>query len=188
MPRLFSLLTLVLVILPAPVSAAGATPPEAADSVAQVRAELGDLVRRQVGTRSVRFTYLARLTASGGVLVFRQPRSFDCETTCAVKGLLAQVEAGTGGGTVSLGWGSLVGEKEKNRFFLHHVYVGYALRGSILRTWGDAPLEPVAQTFAGAEAEFAVAVACFSLGVYRRISGAPGEPTWRLTGGIGWGF
>jgi len=169
-------------------SAASGFATEAGDAEARVRAETGDLVRREVGTRSVRYSYLTRLSVVGGVVLYREPRDFECATACAVKGLIAQAEVGSGGGALSAGWASLVGARGGNRHFLRHVYVGYAVKGALLRTWGSTPLKPTGQTFAGVEAEFTISVACFSFGAYRRVSSAPGEPSWRINGGVGWGF
>lgn len=160
----------------------------AEEAEARVREELRDQVRRRVGTLAVRYSYPERLSFAGGVLAFRRPRDYDGTTVCDFRGPLAQVEAGTGGGSVSFGWGSLVGERGRNAFFLRNAYVGYSWKGSILRTWGSTPLDPAAQTLVGLRADFTISIACFRLGAFRRVSSAPGAPRWLLSGGIGWGF
>ncbi len=178
---------LALALAAAGAACAGAGAP-ADEAKARVREELRDQARRRTGTLAVRYSYPERFTVEGGVLAYRHPRDYDCTTVCDFRGPLAQAEAGTGGGSVSVGWGSLVGELGRNSFFLRSVYVGYSVKGSVLRTWGETPLDPASQTLAGVRADFTISIACFRIGAFRRVSSAPGAPKWLLSGGIGWGF
>jgi hypothetical protein len=122
------------------------------------------------------------------MLIGERSKAYDCTIQCEVDGWLASVEAGAGGAVWSLGPAYLIGELGDNKYFLSRRYMGYSVRGSVMRTWGDTPYRPDREWLAGVEGQFTVVSLNLSLGVYRRIGhhGA-GEP-WLFSGGIGWGF
>ena len=76
------------------------------------------------------------------------------------------------------GYALLVGERKRNQRFLSDIYVGWGVRGALLRTWGDSTLDPSGQTFVGAEADLTVASANIGVGP---------QATWRcwMTHGVG---
>lgn len=158
------------------------------DAAARVNDEIHDLVRRREGTVAARYSYPERLSLSAGVLSHLQPRGYECTTACDFRGLFLQADVGTGGGSIGLGWASLVGERSVGKHLVRNVYVGYSVKGAILRTWGAAPLDPPGQTFAGIRTDFTISIACFRFGLFRRISETPDAPQWLISGGIGWGF
>ncbi len=65
--------------------------------------------------------------------------------------------------------------------------MGFAVKAALLRTWGNATLDPPGQTFAGVEGAFTVTRVNFSLGLFGRLSDR-GDRDWLATAGIGWGF
>ena len=81
-----------------------------------------------------------------------------------------------------------MGEKGRNASYLRRVYVGLGAKATLLRTWGDAPVEPADQTFAGVEVNAAVAQVNFRLGLLRSLSHPEDKDRWLVTGGLGWGF
>ena len=121
-------------------------------------------------------------------MVVRQPASYDCTTVCQFRGWLFQAEPGLAGGQLSAGYAVVTGEKGRNKHFLSNVYVGYGVKGALLRTWGEANLDPPDQTLLGVEGDFTVIRVNFSLGVFRHVGSGEPDDRWLIAGGIGWGF
>ena len=122
------------------------------------------------------------------MLIGERSKGYDCTIQCEVEGWLASVEAGAGGAVFNLGPAYLIGELGDNKYFLSRRYMGYAVRGSVMRTWGETAYRPDREWLAGVEGEFTVVSLNLTLGLYRRVgSHGRGEP-WLVSGGIGWGF
>ena len=66
--------------------------------------------------------------------------------------------------------------------------MGYAVRASVLRTWGDTWRRPDREWHVGLEGEFTVVSLNLTLGFYRRIGDENARRPWLVSGGIGWGF
>ena len=140
------------------------------------------------GLARARVSYPLIASVGLGMLIGERSKAYDCTIQCEVDGWLASVEAGAGGVVWGLGPAYLIGELGDNKYFLSRRYMGYSVRGSVMRTWGDTAYRPDREWHAGVEGQFTVVSLNLSLGVYRRIGhhGA-GEP-WLVSGGIGWGF
>lgn len=111
---------------------------------------------------------IAAAAVSG--LFFREPAEFDCSIFCDMGGLQVQAEAGLGGGSVGVGWASLVGERTRSQQLVRAVFLGFGARAVLLRTWGEANLDPPGRTYGGIEGAFTITQVRFTLGVYREIS------------------
>lgn len=162
----------------------------ASADAAVVQAELEREKEREIevlGVARTRLTYPLMASAGFGVLVASRSREIDCVTQCELTGWLASGEAGIGGAEVNLGPAFLIAELGDNRFLTSRRYMGYALRGSVMRTWGGYTGRPKREWLGGVEGEFTIVSLNLSLGVYRRIGGPDGDP-WLVAGGIGWGF
>ncbi len=158
---------------------------------------IAERVQDDVDTTSLHWLPLARLRYSiplefsvgGGAVVGRMPASFDCTTFCEYQGIIAQADAGTGGGQLGVGYARLIGTRKPRSAYLGNVYVGWSARAVLVRTWGDSNLDPVHQTLAGVEGQFAVPRISVYLGVLRRISAAHDRADrFVYTAGVGWGF
>jgi hypothetical protein len=140
------------------------------------------------GLARARVSYPMLASIGLGMLIGERSKAYDCTIQCEVDGWLASVEAGAGGVVFNLGPAFLIGELGDNKYFLSRRYMGYAVRGSVMRTWGETAYRPDREWHAGIEGEFTVVSLNLTLGVYRRIgSHGEGEP-WLVSGGIGWGF
>lgn len=153
----------------------------------QVEEELTNLERRWYGLTRLRWSYPQKFSAGFGAMLVEQPKDADCSTGCMVHGWHFEVEPGLYGVQGSVGWGKLVAETGRTKRLLHTVYFGWALRGVVLRTWGDSPLKPQSQTLAGLEVDFSIIRLNFSAGVMRSLS-AQTNREWVYTVGMGWGF
>lgn len=167
-------------------------PPAAPDdSLAAIDAELRRETEREhqlFGLARARVSYPQLASVGLGMLIGERSKAYDCTIQCEVDGWLASVEAGVGGVAWSLGPAYLIGELGDNKYFLSRRYMGYSVRGSVLRTWGETPSRPDREWLAGVEGQFTVVSLNLTLGVYRRIGHhGVGEP-WLVSGGIGWGF
>lgn len=164
-------------------------PPDAARDA--LDAELRRETEREhelFGLARARLSYPQLASVGLGMLIGERSKAYDCTIQCEVDGWLASVEAGAGGAVFNLGPAYLIGELGDNRYFLSRRYMGYAVRGSVMRTWGETPYRPDREWLAGVEGEFTVVSLNLTLGVYRRIGEhGHGEP-WLVSGGIGWGF
>ena len=177
-------------LLLAPWTPAAAEQPPRPDeiTVETVAEHDADLERRTVGIWRVRMSHPQKISIGLSAMVSRQPADHECVATCLYRGWRIQAEPGLAGGQISVGWASLVGDRKRRQHFLTDVYVGYGVRATLLRTWGDANVTPANQTFAGLEADLTITRVNFSLGVMHRVSSGPSERDWIVTGGMGWGF
>ncbi len=157
-------------------------------SVEDVRANDQETERRLYVVARARLSYPQRLSVGAGAFFVRQPVDHECLTACYFRGLLVQVEPGLEGGQVSAGYAVAVAETLGAGRFVPSVHVGYAFKGALLRTWGDADVEIRDETYAGVETEFTIVRVNFSLAAFRRVSSDPTGDPWLLAGGIGWGF
>jgi hypothetical protein len=154
----------------------------------QIRRHDARIEQRRVGLLGLRLSHPQFVTGSLGVLWARQPADFDCTTGCDFRGPMVAIEPGLAGAQVGVGYGILVGDKGRNEFFLRRVYIGWGLKATYLRTWGNDSLEPADQSFLGIEAKFTITQIDFRLGAFRSLSRDEVTNPWIVTGGIGWGF
>jgi hypothetical protein len=169
-------------------------PPASADESDRLDAidrELRRETERQhqlFGLARARLSYPMVASVGLGMLIGERSKAYDCTIQCEVDGWLASVEAGAGGVVWSLGPAYLIAELGDNKYFLSRRYMGYSVRGSVMRTWGETAYRPDREWHAGVEGQFTVVSLNLTLGVYRRIGHhGSGEP-WLVSGGIGWGF
>jgi hypothetical protein len=160
----------------------------------------GDVLMRAVAaaeqTREVRHYLLPgvniafpqRVSASFSVLFTTVPTYLDCRAVCDVRGVIVQLEPGLAGGQVSLGFARIIAQSGEAERVLSSFHLAYGLKAALLRTWGDAPLNPEHQTLAGVEGEFTIDRVNFRLGVLRRVVAAAPHERMFLMGGLGWGF
>jgi len=121
------------------------------------------------------------LSASAALIVGRVQTGGD---TCpSAVGSLLQVEAGIGGGKVSLG-----------RLFFTYCYTPFGslgaadLKVSLVRTWGSPLWAPVNRTYLGPELDIGVADWKISLGLLFRVGEDPATKRLRFTWELGRGF
>jgi hypothetical protein len=169
-------------------SAGGARTVEDGTAVAVIRAEASRDEAYVVGTWRLRASWPLQVAGAVGALWGRRSEALDCTTVCEFRGLHVQAEAGTGGAQVAAGWASVVGETDRSGRWLSRVYVGYAVRGVVLRSGGWSTLNPAAQTFAGVEGTVSATRTSISVAVYRRVSRGPSSEPWVVGAGVGWGF
>lgn len=154
-----------------------------------VRADVDTTSLRWVGTARVRYSTPLQFSVGVGALLARLPDSHECIEFCEYRGFVLQVEPGTTGGQVGLGFARLVSGRRQGWPFLTDVYIGWSGRAVVARTWKNSGLDPREQTLAGLEAQFTVARVSFTAGVLRRISSAHDDADrFVYTAGIGWGF
>jgi hypothetical protein len=144
--------------------------------------------RRHVGLIGARLSHPQQVSASVGMMWVRQPADWDCSTACDFRGPLVQIQPGLAGTQLSAGYGILIGEKGRSKHWVRRAIVGWAAKLAVLRTYGNADVEPPDQTFIGGEAEFTITQVNFSVGVMRAVGHADGGDDWLVTAGIGWGF
>ncbi len=185
-------LLLVLLSLPAAAQEVGddspAEPPssEVAD---RVQADVDETSLRWLGIARIRYSIPLEFSAGGGAVLARMPASHDCSTFCEYRGFVAQIEPGSAGGQLGVGYARVIAANKPRSAFLNNVYVGWSARAVLVRTWGDSELDPARQTLAGFEGQFALPRISFNLGVLRRISSAHEDADrYVYTAGIGWGF
>ena len=174
----------------------GATPPDETTGPDDLSPELAlrildeenDTERRVVGLSRFRVSFPQRLSAAVGAMWVRQPASYDCSSVCKYKGWFVQAEPGLSGGQLSAGYAVVMGEKGSNAHFLSRAFLGYGVRGALLRTWNDADLTPPDQTLLGVEGDFTVIHINFSLAVFRHVGSSHPEDPWVVAGGVGLGF
>jgi hypothetical protein len=144
--------------------------------------------RRRFGLLGLRLSYPQQVAGSVGAIWVRQPIDFDCSTVCDFRGPIAQIEPGLAGARLAAGYAVLVGETGSNARYLRRVYVGLGIKGTLLRTWGNANVTPADQTFAGVEVSATVAQVNFRVGLLRSLSHTESGDRWLIAGGLGWGF
>jgi hypothetical protein len=143
---------------------------------------------RVVGLRRLRLSYPLKVSGALGLMRVRQPADFDCSTVCDHRGIFFEVEPGLAGIQISSGYALLVAERKRNERFLSDIYVGWGVRGALLRTWGDSTLDPSGQTFVGVEADLTVTSANIGVGLFHGVARGSEDERWLLTIGAGWGF
>jgi len=143
---------------------------------------------RTAGLIGAFWAYPTKASVGFGVVATRMPANFECQTACLFRGLTIQGTAGLGGGEVSLGYGSLIGETGHGTWLLRRVFVGYGVRAAVVRTWGLSTLDPDGATFLGVEGAMTVAQFGMKLGVFHRVEPVSRQGDWRVFGGAGWGF
>lgn len=178
----------LLAALPCPAAEDGRGEAAPNGLIERIREHDSRTERRRVGLLGLRLAHVQRVAGSLGAIWVRQPVDFDCATVCDFRGPFAQVEPGLAGIQLGAGYAVLVGEKGRNTHYLRRIYVGLGVKGTLLRTWGDARVDPPDQTFAGVEVNAAIAQVNFRLGMLRSLSDPEGGERWLVTGGIGWGF
>lgn len=146
------------------------------------------LERRTGGLLRAQWAYPAQAAVTFGVIVTKLPSDFDCKTTCLYRGATVQGTAGMGAGELTIGYGSLVGETGYGSWLLRRVYVGYGVRAALLRTWGTSELDPDGRTYWGVEGAFTISQFSLTVGVFRPTIPDDATRSWRLFGGVGWGF
>jgi hypothetical protein len=165
-----------------------ASDPVDRELIERISEENKDTEIRVVGLGRARISHPQLLSGALGAIVSRQPEGYDCRTVCEFRGFLMQAEPGLGGGQLSAGYAIVNGIMGPDAHFLSHVYVGYGIKGALLRSWGNSSLDPEDQTLLGVEGELTFIGFNFSLGLFRHAgSGDPDDP-WVVTGGMGWGF
>jgi hypothetical protein len=186
-------------VCPTEVSALPEVPPVGADDggagaaapldlAAAIVALEQDRVSRTFGLWRAGVSYPLSAAASLGALFTRPPRSFDCRSLCELSGVTLQATAGLTGGELAVGWARAFAETGPSRRFLADVPLAYGVRAALVRTWGDAPLEPPAQTLAGVEAALTITRVSFTLGVLTPIGGGGHRDDLVLSGSVGFGF
>jgi hypothetical protein len=148
-----------------------------------------DAERGWIGLARARVSNPQRLSGGIGALLAHQPADWECKTLCDWRGPFVAVEPGLAGAQLGAGYAVVLGEKRNRDFFLSEVYLAYGVRAALLRTWGNASLDPSAQTFVGVEGDFTVIQVNFSLGLFRPIrTDSNADADWLVSAGIGWGF
>ncbi|MXW01942.1 MAG: hypothetical protein F4X59_13295 [Holophagales bacterium] len=185
---------LVLALLALPAGAqevGGAAPaePSSREIADRVQADVDETSLRWLGITRVRYSIPLEFSAGGGAVLARMPAGYDCTTFCEYRGFVAQIEPGSAGGQLGIGYARVIATPKPRSAFLNNVYVGWSARAVLVRTWGASELDPARQTLAGFEGQFALPRLSFNLGVLRRISSAhEGADRYVYTAGIGWGF
>jgi hypothetical protein len=164
-----------------------ATTPTKEQAMQRVREELENLERRWYGIARFRYSYPQQLSAGFGAMFVVQPKDSDCSSTCMVQGWQFEIEPGRYGIQGSVGWGKLVGETGRTEHLMYDVHLGWAVRGVVLRTYGDFRYKPLPKTLAGVEGSFTFASLNFSLGILRSLQSGTGDD-WLISAGVGFGF
>ncbi len=153
----------------------------------QVRDELNDVGHRWYAITRLKWGFPLRFSAGFGAILTKQPKNIDCATGCAVRGWHFEVEPGQYGIQGSIGWGKLIGETGRTKRWLHTVNWGWAVRGSVLRTWRYGPMGPIDQTLVGVEGSLSIVRLNMSVGLMRSLTSAT-DDDWVFTGAVGIGF
>ena len=161
--------------------------PTEEQAMQRVRENLENLERRWYGIARFRYSYPQQLSAGFGAMFVKQPRDADCSSTCMVQGWQFEIEPGRYGIQGSVGWGKLVAETGRTRRLMYNVHLGWAVRGVVMRTYGDFRFTPIPKTMAGVEGSFSFASLNFSLSLLRSIS-SDTDTDWLISSGIGFGF
>ena len=180
---------ILLVLLAAPAHLlAGDDAEVRSDLVRRIVEEEQNEEVRVVGLRRLRLSYPLKVSGGLGLMRVRQPVDFDCSTVCDHRGYFFEVEPGLAGIQVGAGWALLVAERKRNERFLSDIYVGWGVRGALLRTWGDSTLDPSGQTFVGVEGDLTITSANIGVGLFHGVARGSEDEQWLLTIGAGWGF
>lgn len=154
----------------------------------QIIAEESSQTSRLIGLYRFAFSHPQTFTARVGTVLSRQPSSFRCTSTCDHIGPLFQVEAGTGSAQISAGYARIMGDRRKDGFFLTDVYVGFGVKGALLRTFGNTTHRHRNRTYVGVEGEFTITNVNFTAGAFYRVSDQNTDDHWLTVFGVGWGF
>lgn len=127
------------------------------------------------------------ISASLGFMMTTRIVGWDCRTPCRFKGPFVEIEPGLGGGKLSVGWARLTGVTGDGGGFLNAVFMGTAVKLTMLRTWSDDGWLPAGRTYAGIEVAVMPAQLNIGLGALVRVDGGDGA-AWTVTAGLGWGF
>jgi hypothetical protein len=157
------------------------------EALERVREELENVEQRWYMLARYRLGYPQTLSAGFGAIFVEQAKNSDCAVSCMLHGWHFEVEPGIYGLQGSVGWGKLVGETGRSKRLIHTVHFAWAVRGVVLRTWGERHFEIKSQTWAGIEGGFSVIGINLSLGLLHTLSSSSTQE-WLLTGGVGWGF
>jgi hypothetical protein len=158
------------------------------EMIERIRAMDSDTETRVFGLLRAQATWPLGIAGGVGAILVRQPRHYDCRTWCDFSGLTAQLQPGTAGMQIGVGYGTLIGETRSSHRFVSHVFSGYSVKGVVLRLWDDDTADFSHPTLWGAEASVTITKFNFSLGVLRPFQRETGDNHWLITGGIGWGF
>lgn len=185
-------LLLLLVLLPGGLALANdglnnQTGSPEARAMKRVQEELETLERRWYGIARIRYTYPQQISAGFGAIFVTQPKDTECSSTCTIHGWQFEIEPGLYGTQASLGWGKLTGATGRTEHLMHTVYLGWAIRGVIMRTYGDFRYTPIPRTLAGVEGSFTFARLNFTLGILHSLSSGTGND-WVFSSGVGFGF
>jgi hypothetical protein len=152
----------------------------------RLRVEEADRRHQVLGLPGAQVSYPLAISGSIAGMLTSQPRGWDCTTPCDFRGPFAQLEAGLGGGRLSLGWTRVTGHTDPSGSILTAGFIGTAYKLTALQTWGDLGWVEAGRTYAGLEITVPVAQAKVGLGLLYRVDGDDGR--WLVTGGAGWGF
>jgi hypothetical protein len=173
---------------PAPAPHPVPEPPDVHPTIDEIRLHEAQRSDRAYAVGRIQWCYPQKLAGTIGVIVTRLPADYDCATTCLLRGMTFQANAGLAGGGLALGYGSLVGETGASRRFLRHPYVGWGARAAYLRTWRGSELDPGGASFLGGEAGVTIAQFSLVVGLFHPVGPDPSQGGWRVFGGAGWGF
>jgi len=152
----------------------------------QIAAEDADRETRLVVLQRVGWIHPSGPSGSLALMLARLEPNADCATLCSLLGPYAQLDGGLAGGRLSIGYGQVLGELRRGRL-LTHAYLGFGVKATLLRTWGDPAGAPPATTYFGGTMEVAIAKVNLELGALRRIQGRR-DDRWLFTWGLGVGF
>lgn len=154
----------------------------------KIRAEEDLAATRVVLPYRIALSHPQALSARLGALWSRQPTAFECTATCDYVGPLFQVDAGTGSAQLSAGYARVIAGQRRGGPLLSDVYVGFGVKGALLRTFGNTTRRYRDQTYVGLEGEFTITNLNFTVGAFRRVSDDATADRWLTVFGFGWGF
>jgi hypothetical protein len=132
-------------------------------------------------TYSLRLSTPQGVSASLGLLVGRARG----HTVSFAKGLLLEVEPGTGGGKLGIGVGVIGGPEGR---LLGAPSLGFAAKMALLRTWGHPVWASNSETYLGGEIDATIRWVKVSFGVLGRVQGSSDSKGTLVTAGAGFGF
>lgn len=141
-----------------------------------------------VAVGRVRYAFPTGVSASVAEIRYRLPDGWPCVDVCRYQGVMTRLEIGLEGARIDVGWARAYGRVRPGRAWMREAYLGYAVSGTFVRTFSDAPGDVAERTWVGAEASFTITRVNFTFGAMYRVAGEPLGDRYRLTGGLGWGF
>jgi hypothetical protein len=139
-----------------------------------VLAVCGGEARAETGSLHFGYGVPEGLSAGLSVCAGQDENFFDSKWGST--GTVFQLSAGTAGGRISVGKGSVI----LGAF-------GYAVKGTLLQTWGRPLVGPKDALYFGPEAQFS-AGGRLSVGILKSVSGPVDTPSLILTATVGIGF